>query len=440
MHAQRRQWGFALIADSKFCGAKLALHNSVEFCNNFSNFLRFCRYNSKNFVILGSQMSHRIALILMAAGDSTRFCASANISLKKQWLRVGDKPLWQKVAEDLSALYPFCQTLITASESDFCYMQCVSPFPIIKGGATRAQSLRNALRRVDAEFVLVSDVARWCVDRAVCERLLACLGDPDFACAVPFVSVPDTAFYQGTYLVREDIKLIQTPQLSHTQTLRDALALGDFSDESSAIHALGRRIEFVPGSARLAKLTLGEDLRGAGLLPPSGESFCASGFDVHSFEEGKPMVLGGVRIESPLGFKAHSDGDVLLHALSDAILGAMCAGDIGQWFPDTSEEFRGADSAKLLAHIHAYARSVGFEVRYVDITILAQFPKIAPYKREIQENIAALLALPKSRVSIKATTTESLGFIGRKEGVAVSANATLGYIRWDRILDNEERL
>ena len=152
------------------------------------------------------------------------------------------------------------------------------------------------------------------------------------------------------------------------------------------------------------------------------------------------MVLGGVSIESPLGFRAHSDGDVLLHALSDAILGAMCAGDIGQWFPDTSEEFRGADSKKLLAYIYTYAKSVGFEVRYVDITIMAQIPKIAPYKQQIRDCVATLLALPKSRVSIKATTTESLGFIGRKEGVAVSANATLGYIRWDRILDNEERL
>ncbi|HIV49056.1 bifunctional 2-C-methyl-D-erythritol 4-phosphate cytidylyltransferase/2-C-methyl-D-erythritol 2,4-cyclodiphosphate synthase [uncultured Helicobacter sp.] len=380
-------------------------------------------------------MSHRIALILMAAGDSTRFCASTNISLKKQWLRVGDKPLWQKVAEDLSALYPFCQIIIAASASDFLYMQCVSPFPVVKGGDTRAQSLRNALECVDAEFVFVSDVARWYVDRAVCERLFACLENPDFACAVPFVSVPDTTFYQGEYLVREDIKRIQTPQLSHTQTLRKALDLGDFSDESSAIHALGKRIDFVLGSVRLSKLTLGEDLRGIGLLPPSKESFCASGFDVHAFEEGKPMVLGGVSIESPLGFRAHSDGDVLLHALSDAILGAMCAGDIGQWFPDTSEEFRGADSKKLLAYIYTYAKSVGFEVRYVDITIMAQIPKIAPYKQQIRDCVATLLALPKSRVSIKATTTESLGFIGRKEGVAVSANVTLGYIQWDSILN-----
>lgn len=385
-------------------------------------------------------MLHRIALILMAAGDSTRFCTSANISLKKQWLRVGDKPLWHKVAEDLSAIYPFCQTIITASASDLLYMQCVSPFPIVQGGDTRAQSLRNALECVDAEFVLVSDVARWYVDRAVCERLFACLAYPDFACAVPFINVADTTFYQDRYLVREDIKLIQTPQLSHTHTLRKALDSGDFSDESSAIHALGKRIDFVPGSTRLAKITLDTDVREAGLLPPSRESFCASGFDVHAFEEGKPMVLGGVEIPSPVGFKAHSDGDVVLHALSDAILGAMCAGDIGQWFPDTNEAFKGADSKKLLTHIITYAKSVGFEVRYVDITIIAQIPKISPYKQQIQESIATLLALPKARVSIKATTTESLGFIGRKEGIAVSANATLGYIQWDRILTHEERL
>lgn len=383
---------------------------------------------------MGRSMSHRIALILMAAGDSTRFCASANIPLKKQWLRVGDIPLWQKVAQDLSETYPFCQIFITASELDFLYMQTISPFCVIKGGNTRAQSLRNALRFVEADFVLVSDVARWDIDKAVCERLFACLDNPDFACAVPFVSVPDTTFYQGAYLAREDIKLIQTPQLSHTQTLKQALDSKDFSDESSAMHTLGKRIDFVQGSAKLSKLTLGEDLHNSNLLPPSKESFCASGFDVHAFEEGKPMVLGGIEIASPIGFKAHSDGDVVLHALSDAILGGMCAGDIGQWFPDTSEEFKGADSKKLLTHIYTYTRSVGFEVRYVDITIMAQIPKITPYKQRIQESIAALLELPKARVSIKATTTESLGFIGRKEGVAVSATATLGYIQWDSIL------
>ncbi len=392
-------------------------------------------------------MSQSIALILMAAGDSTRFCTDENLPIKKQWLRVGDLALWQKVLQDFCALYEFNEIIITASKKDYEYMKNLSHHTIVLGGKSRCESVKNAIKEVKSEFVLISDVARCIVDKSVVTRLLECTANADFSCAVPYISVPDTAFYQGRYLQREDIKLIQTPQLSKTNVLREALQTGgEFSDESSAIHTLGKNIDFIKGSPLLKKLTNYEDLAffthlddenlrdSAILTPPSNESFWGSGFDVHAFEEGKTMVLGGVRIESNIGFKAHSDGDVVLHALCDAILGAINAGDIGQWFPDSAKEFAGADSAILLQEISQYAKSVGFEVSYVDITIMAQIPKITPYKARMQERIAQILNISKSKVSIKATTTESLGFIGRSEGIAVSANACLRFIAWHKFL------
>lgn len=383
----------------------------------------------------------------MAAGDSTRFCADENLPIKKQWLRVGDLALWQKVLQDFCALYEFNEIIITASKKDYEYMKNLSHHTIVLGGKSRCESVRNAIKEVKSEFVLISDVARCIVDKSVVTRLLECTTNADFSCAVPYINVPDTAFYQGRYLQREDIKLIQTPQLSKTNVLREALQAGDeFSDESSAIHTLGKNIDFIKGSPLLKKLTNYEDLaffthfdddnfRDSTILPPpSNESFWGSGFDVHAFEEGKTMVLGGVRIESNVGFKAHSDGDVVLHALCDAILGAINAGDIGQWFPDSAKEFADADSAILLQEILQYAKSVGFEVSYVDITIMAQIPKITPYKARMQERIAQILDISKSKVSIKATTTESLGFVGRSEGIAVSANACLRFIAWHKFL------
>lgn len=392
-------------------------------------------------------MSQSIALILMAAGDSTRFCANKNISIKKQWLRVGDLALWQKVANDFDALYEFNEILITASKKDYEYMKNLSPHTIVLGGKTRCDSVRNAIKEVKSEFVLISDVARCIIDKSVVTRLIECTTKRNFACAVPYISVPDTVFYQGAYLTREDIKLIQTPQLSKVNVLRDALQrIDDFSDESSAIHTLGKNIDFVKGSPLLKKLTSWEDvtffmqtnddkyINSKALMPPSDERFWGSGFDVHGFEKGKAMVLGGVNIESSVGFKAHSDGDVVLHALCDAILGAMNAGDIGQWFPDHAKEFAGADSAMLLQEVLQYAASVGFEVVFVDITIMAQIPKIAPHKARMQERIAQILGIAKAKVSIKATTTESLGFIGRGEGIAVSANACLRFIAWHKFL------
>ena len=151
-----------------------------------------------------------------------------------------------------------------------------------------------------------------------------------------------------------------------------------------------------------------------------------NGYDIHALGEGLPLVLGGVKIPHTKGCIAHSDGDVLLHALCDALLGALALGDIGQHFPDTSEEFRGIDSRKLLERVVAMVRGAGWQVVNADLTLLAQKPKIAPYVPQMRETIAPILGVELSRVSVKATTTEKLGAIGREEGISAYAVVLLG--------------
>lgn len=379
---------------------------------------------------------------MMAAGDSTRFCD--DFVCKKQWIRIDEEPLWLVATRKMTQHFSFKNILVTASQSDFAYMEDMSPFKVVQGGKSRSQSLRNALEYVDTPFVLVSDVARWNAQDSMLRALFAKLNEIDesTACIVPYIKVSDTSFYDGEYLNRDEIKLIQTPQLSRTKDLKLALqSCPDSSDESSALHRLGKKVAFVEGSPLMNKLTFKSDLLAhlPYLKAPSKRVFIGSGIDVHSFEDDKEMWFGGVKIESPFGFKAHSDGDVALHALSDAILGAIGGGDIGQWFPDSNKAYKNADSKKLLKHIYDFALSVGYELHNVDISIMAQTPKIAPYKSQMRECIATILHLPKSRVNIKATTTESLGFVGRKEGVCVQASVSMGFMDWQNLFTHSAR-
>lgn len=373
-----------------------------------------------------------LSLIIMAAGSSTRFTSAipTHHRIKKQWLRTGTIPLWQKVANDFCKLYDFKKIILTASKDDFEYMKKISDFEVVLGGDTRQESLKNALEYVQTDFVLTTDVARWNMDSDVWERLIENF-DTSLDCIAPYLNVPDTAMYEGSYINRESLKLIQTPQLSKVSKLKDSLKNQDFSDESSAISSNGGKVAYVLGSPKLSKLTYYEDIHSLNNLPPpSNEIFTGCGFDVHGFEQNKQMVLGGVKIPSDFGFAAHSDGDVALHSLADAILGAIGGGDIGEWFPDNDITHKNADSKLLLKKIYDFALSIGFELINADITILAQTPKISPFKTEIRQTIANLLYVDKSKINIKATTTENLGFIGRKEGVATLANVNLRLINW----------
>ncbi|MFH0710278.1 MAG: bifunctional 2-C-methyl-D-erythritol 4-phosphate cytidylyltransferase/2-C-methyl-D-erythritol 2,4-cyclodiphosphate synthase [Pseudomonadota bacterium] len=367
-----------------------------------------------------------LTLILLAAGNSSRF----KVPVKKQWLRIDHDPLWLYVTNRITHLESFAKVIVVGHPDELSFMQSICDHTIVAGGDSRQHSLLNAMKHVETSHVLVSDIARSCVSFELIQRLINAKKLAD--CIVPALSVNDTILYNDETINREQVKRIQTPQLSKTSILIQALETSvEYTDESSAIVAFGGTRHLVEGDILADKITHVSDLSALQCLKsPSTAIFTGNGFDVHGFEEGKPMVLAGVEIESPFGFLAHSDGDVAIHALIDALLGAACLGDIGMLFPDTDNSYKNADSKELLAQCVLKLHQFGFVILHADITIIAQTPKISSYKEQMRRTLSALLHLPLSRLNIKATTTEHLGFIGRKEGVGVLATTSLYYFDW----------
>jgi ygbB family len=366
---------------------------------------------------------------MLGAGSSSRF----EMPVKKQWLRVGGDPLWLFAAKNLSSHYAFKEIIIASNEEK--YMSKFAPtYRFIKGGATRQESLKNALKLVQSEYVLVSDIARPMISAELFSRIIGGIQNAD--CVVPALKVPDTVYLGSQAVDREQIKLIQTPQLSRTAMLKSALESGQiYTDDSSAIAAAGGKIWYVQGDDNARKITFKDDLsKICGLGAPLSEICVGNGFDVHAFEEEKKegsfVTIGGEKIPFERNLKAHSDGDVAIHALIDAILGAAGLGDIGEHFPDTDDKFKGADSAMLLKEAYRLVQSVGFELINADITVIAERPKLSKFKSAMEINIANALNLTPSCINVKATTTEKLGFTGRGEGIAATASASLKIYDW----------
>ncbi len=370
-----------------------------------------------------------LTLIILSAGNSTRF----NNCVKKQWLRIGDDPLWKFVAKKFTSNIDFSDILITASDKEINYMQRNCDYTIVKGGDTRQESLTNALNLVKTSHVMVTDVARACVPQDMIQRIINSCHEADII--VPFLRAYDTVVYENETIDRDKVKLIQTPQLSKSSILKQALNQKEvFTDDSSAVKSVGGSVFYINGSIKAKKITRYDDLEGLECLnKPKSSTFIGTGFDVHQFCKNKKMYLGGVEIKSKFGFLAHSDGDVALHALIDAILGAIGAGDIGELFPDNDNRYKDLDSKVMLKDVVKFVKNVGYEIGNVDITIMAQTPRLSTYKDKMRRVIASILRVEAIKVNIKATTTEKLGFIGREEGVAVEAVASLNYFNWKRI-------
>ncbi len=370
-----------------------------------------------------------ITLIVLCAGNSTRF----GLRTKKQWLRTNNSPIWLFVTNRLEKVYHFKNIIITSHKNELNYMKIFTDeYIIVEGGKTRQESMKNALQKVSTEFVMVTDVARACIPKEVIFDLIA--SKDKATCIVPILNVSDTVVYQNQTINRDEVKLIQTPQLSNTKILIKALNTKmEFTDDSSAIKNIGGTVEYIKGSLESKKLTFENDINPLECLaPPSKNFFTGTGFDIHPFEENKEMYLGGIKIDVPYGFKAHSDGDVLIHSLIDALLGAAGAGDIGEFFPDTDIKYKNIDSKILLEDIVNFIYNVGYEIVNIDLTIIAQKPKMNPYKNSMKAKLSKLLNIKKQFINIKATTAEKLGFIGRAEGVAVQSIATLKYYVWKK--------
>ncbi|HEY9189684.1 MAG TPA: bifunctional 2-C-methyl-D-erythritol 4-phosphate cytidylyltransferase/2-C-methyl-D-erythritol 2,4-cyclodiphosphate synthase [Sulfurovum sp.] len=368
-------------------------------------------------------------LILLGAGSSSRF----ETDVKKQWLYTGETPLWLQVAEHFERSARFEKIIIVSTRDEIRFMQHFASYTFVEGGDTRQASLKHALAEVTSTHVLVSDIARCCVPATMIQRIME--AKEAASCIVPVLPVTDTLYHDNAPIDREKVQIIQTPQLSVTEMLKKALDTETlFTDDSSAMASLGEKIHFVAGSPDAHKLTTVADLQKLPCLKePSAKTLTGFGLDIHPFEAGREMFLCGVKIDVDYGFKAHSDGDVGIHALIDALLGAAGMGDIGELYPDTEECYAGANSKKLLADTVSRIRSYGYEIGNIDLSILAQAPKILPYKEAMRQTLASLLGIRKNFVNIKATTAEELGFVGRKEGVTVHAVANLTYLNWKKI-------
>jgi 2-C-methyl-D-erythritol 4-phosphate cytidylyltransferase/2-C-methyl-D-erythritol 2,4-cyclodiphosphate synthase len=343
--------------------------------------------------------------------------------------------LWFFVAKKFKKSGFFKDIIIVSSLDDIEHMRSFGEFTYTEGGNTRQQSLRNAIELANTEYTLVSDIARSCIDNSFLQRILSFDSDAD--CIVPFLPVTDTIVYDGNTIDRDKVKRVQTPQLSRTSVLAKALQSdNEYTDESSAIAAFGGIREFIPGDEGAHKITHISDLNKISCLSaPSKDILSGNGFDVHAFDDKGEMYLGGVKIDSDFGFKAHSDGDVAIHALIDALLGAASMGDIGMLFPDNDDKYKGIDSKELLRVVVKKLYNYGYQIINVDITIAAQKPRIAQYKQAMREVLSEILNCSVQRVNVKATTTEKLGFVGRAEGVAVIANANLKYFDWQNIIN-----
>ncbi|MCI6988186.1 MAG: bifunctional 2-C-methyl-D-erythritol 4-phosphate cytidylyltransferase/2-C-methyl-D-erythritol 2,4-cyclodiphosphate synthase [Campylobacter sp.] len=370
---------------------------------------------------------HDLSLVLLCAGDATRFKAP----IKKQWLRFGELPLWLFVAKEFEKIYKFKEIIIVAKDSDISYMQKIAPnFKYVKGGNLRQISLKNALDMVDSEFVMVSDAARAKVSKENINKLFENLTDCD--CISPYTSISDTAYLGESLVDRNEIKLIQTPQISRVSLLKAALLKDEiFTDDSSAIKSVGGKLKFVEIKDDMKKITKIEDLKFFDFQSASSDILVGNGFDVHALRSGEYITLCGVKILCEYALIAHSDGDAGIHALIDAICGASMLGDIGELFPDNDERYKNIDSKILLKEIVKRINSYGFIIKNADITIIAQRPKLSEYKDKMREVISEILGT--KFVNIKATTTEKLGFTGRSEGIACIASVTLGYFDWKKL-------
>lgn len=376
----------------------------------------------------------RVAVILLAGGVGAR----AGFGQPKQLEMLGGKPVL-RWSLDAFAAYPAVSGGVLVANDDV--MTAMGRLPngwiSVDPGAERQQSVANALAaladRDDDTLMLVHDAARPGVSAGVIDRLLAALQSAE--AAIPTLPVPDTLVEQahgeaGDAIDRSLLARVQTPQAFRLGTLRRAhreAVEAAATDDAQLVRRLGVRVAAVPGDARLHKLTYAEDMAILSGLLGTGmtRTTVGMGYDVHRLVADKPLWIGGIEIAHSHGLEGHSDADVALHALTDAILGALGDGDIGDHFPPTDPEWRGAASWRFLAFAAERVAARGGRIGHLDLTIIAEAPKIGPHRDNIRARIAEIVAIPSERVSVKATTTERLGFTGRREGIATQAIATL---------------
>ena len=371
--------------------------------------------------------------LVVAAGAGVR----AGGGVPKQYRAIAGVSLLRRAIERLQAHGGFAGITIVINPVDRAlYDAAVAGLALpepVAGGSTRQQSVRNGLEALaGVDLVFVHDAARALVPDTVLDGLFAALSDPANDGAVPGIAVNDSlrrgaAHYQGS-VDRDGLFRVQTPQAFRFAPLLAAhrAAAAGATDELAIAMAAGLKVAVTSGDERAFKVTEPEDFaKAAAMVTPALTSRAASGFDVHRFGPGDHVWLCGIAIPHDHGLIGHSDADVGLHALTDALLGTIAAGDIGDHFPPSDVRWKGASSDIFLAHAATLVRDRGGIIDHVDVTLICERPKIGPHRTAMRERIAAILSIATNRVSVKATTTELLGFTGRSEGLAAQAIASV---------------
>ena len=379
----------------------------------------------------------RLAVLIVAAGKGER----AGTELPKQYERLAGQPMLRRTVQAFATLssHQKCpvRVVIGRGQEELAAAALRGldlPDPVL-GGATRQESVRlglEALAKDAPDFVLIHDAARPLISAKVIGDVVKAL-ESGADGALPMVAAADTlrrlgAEGQWTLVPRENLYRAQTPQgfvYAKIAAAHRDHAGEEVTDDVALAELAGLKVQMVEGEEKNIKVTRKEDFALAERLMGSGDVRTATGYDVHKFTDGDHIWLCGLKVPHTHGLEGHSDADVGLHAITDAILGCVGEGDIGQHFPPTDERWRGAASWKFLDHAASLVAAKGGVITHVDVTIICERPKVGPHRDAMKAKIAEILHLELSRVSVKATTTEGLGFTGRREGIAAQAIATV---------------
>jgi 2-C-methyl-D-erythritol 4-phosphate cytidylyltransferase/2-C-methyl-D-erythritol 2,4-cyclodiphosphate synthase len=377
-----------------------------------------------------------VTALIVAAGSGSRLGGD----IPKQYRKLGGIPVL-RIAVEAMRMHPAITSVrVVIGEGQQAMaaeaVQGIDVGTLIVGGATRQESVRRGLEALSVEgapeLVLLHDAARPFCPPDVIDRLLKALQAN--SAAVPALPAADTLMrgkgkHLGETVDRTHLNRVQTPQAFHFDRILDAhraKANESFTDDATLARAAHIDVVRVEGDDSLNKLTLpGDFARAESQIRSQLVSRTGLGVDVHAFAGDGPIMMGGIAIPHDRGLAGHSDADVVLHAITDALLGAAALGDIGQHFPPSEQKWKGADSAAFLAHAAGLISFAGGVIDCVDCTIICEAPRIGPHRDAMRSRVAEILGLPISRVSIKATTTERLGFAGRGEGIAAQAVATI---------------
>lgn len=368
--------------------------------------------------------NRRVYAVIVAGGRGTRMKAPK----PKQFLYIGGKTILEKTVDKFKRSSLIDEIIVVTAQDYFeqteeLFHNFGKSLSIIAGGARRQDSVSNALRYLkqkgvsEDDIVLIHDGVRPYIELDIIASIVKEASET--GAAIPCIMPKDTIrdINSGS-LERSDLRCVQTPQGFSAALLMDAYNKafaegGDFTDDASIAEAFGHKVSLVDGSEANIKITTPEDI----VL----DTRIGKGFDVHRLVEGRDLILGGVKIPFEKGLLGHSDADVLIHALIDAILGAASMGDIGRLFPDTDPAYKDASSLVLLERTWNAVKYRGYDFVNADITVICERPKLAAHVAKMEDNICNVLNISRERINIKATTTEKLGFTGRGEGIAAEA-------------------